>query len=866
MLDPVATIREIKKLDLSKLTQEQKDKAIAKLIAIRDLDPFWSFVPNDGVLTEQRRAILRRYLKEDDIPQRVDSQLDVILCTSNIVGDSGGNRADKTTTGCIKGLIKTTGEIPDSLKPYQNILQSYIDRAHRKFIKGRVTGVNSKQLHTRVMSVWKYWVPREYLKNGVWEDSYSKEFDILTLYRKGKPCATIEFMTNEQEVKSTQGGELDWALFDEEPDMDKYKETLMRFATADRLDIEIDWTPTEGLCFDEETEILTEYGWRRWDEVSLGEKIITYNMKYNHLEWDDIIGIYRNSDYKGKMYYLYNKNFDAFVTPEHRWVVNNHKTKKIEIVATEKLRTHHSIKRIAKFEDSPLNTLEMGLGFCATYPDEFVELCGWIIGDGTFPKGKRYIKIYQSQTRYPEKCRRIRYLLDTLNCDWYEKNYPYSDNKAKYRLVTHFYIKRGWADRFREVIPGKEISPKFLTQLTQVQLKLLYKGLMQSDGHYVKNKNSHRFGQKKIETMDGFQMLCVLLGRQANYTIQKDKIVASMKTENIKQSDTWIQSLKKKIIDFSGLIWCVQTKNTTLIARRNGKFYITGNTWATNLFHEGIFEGEEIKQEIALFKQTPVCNRYVNPKTLMNIMDEYAKVSSYEEMKMRLLGEAISLSGLVYGSIFDQKIHVIDPFEITYKDFVVYRGLDPHLVKPTVAVEVAMDREGFEYVIGTYSKQADTEIIKADLRQRAIDRKYRLGWTRCDKSADSEIKILGGRNIFLELARGKDAIPALFVSEKFTGSINAGVDEIKKRLKVDPVINSPNLFIFNTPENKELIKSFRTLERDTYANEDKKGMKDRINEGKHDAHAALRYAHQYPMRWMPVSEERPEPVREESFV
>ena len=536
MLDPVATIREIKKLDLTKLTQEQKDKAIAKLIAIRDLDPFWSFVPNDGVLTEARKAILRRYLKEDDIPQRVDSQLDVILCTSNIVGDSGGNRADKTTTGCIKGLIKTTGEIPNSLKPYQGILQSYIDRAHRKFIKGRVTGVNSKQLHTRVMSVWKYWVPREYLKNGVWEDSYSKEFDILTLYRKGKPCATIEFMTNEQEVKSTQGGELDWALFDEEPDMDKYKETLMRFATADRLDIEIDWTPTEGL------------------------------------------------------------------------------------------------------------------------------------------------------------------------------------------------------------------------------------------------------------------------------------------------------------------------------------------TWATNLFHEGIFEGEEIKQEIALFKQTPVCNRYVNPKTLMNIMDEYAKVSSYEEMKMRLLGEAISLSGLVYGSLFDHNIHVIDPFEITYKDFVIYRGLDPHLVKPTVCVEVAMDREGFEYVIGTYSKQADTEVIKADLRQRAIDRKYRLGWTRCDKSADSEIKILGGRNIFLELARGKDAIPALFVSEKFTGSINAGVDEIKKRLKVDPVINSPNLFIFNTPENKELVKSFRTLERDTYANEEKKGMKDRINEGKHDAHAALRYAHQYPMRWMPVSEERPEPVREESYV
>jgi phage terminase large subunit-like protein len=535
-------IKELNQADLSKIikTPEEKEAWLNKLYAYRDLDPFWTFVPNDGVLTEERRNVLRRYLKEEDIPQRVASQLDVILCNTNIIGDSGGNRSAKTTTGCIRGLIKATGEIPSSLKPYKDQLQQYIDRAQRKFIRGRVTGVNSKQLHTRVIPIWQYWIPRKYLKKGIWEESYSKEFDILTLYRNGKACANIEFMTNEQEVKSTQGGELDWAIFDEEPDADKYKETLMRFATADRLDIEIDWTPTEGL------------------------------------------------------------------------------------------------------------------------------------------------------------------------------------------------------------------------------------------------------------------------------------------------------------------------------------------SWATELFHSGIFDGEEVKDSIALFKLTPVCNRFVKLDTLINLMDQFAKVSSYDEMKMRLLGEAISLSGLVYGSLFDQKIHVIEPFEITYKDFVVYRGLDPHLVKPTVCVEVAVDREGFEYVIGTYSKQADTEIIKADLRQRAKDRKYRLGWTRCDKSADSEIKILGGRNIFLELGRGKDAIPALFVSEKFTGSINAGVDEIKKKLKVDPSINppegSPNLFIFNTPENKELIKSFRTLERDAYANEDKKGMKDRIAEGKHDAHAALRYAHQYPMRWMPANEERPEFMKEESYV
>jgi len=81
---------------------------------------------------------------------------------------------------------------------------------------------------------------KEFLKKGDFDESYSKEFDILTFYRKGKPCASVEFLTNEQKTRASQGGSLDWAKFDEEPDRDKYKETLMRFGTSERLDLEID--------------------------------------------------------------------------------------------------------------------------------------------------------------------------------------------------------------------------------------------------------------------------------------------------------------------------------------------------------------------------------------------------------------------------------------------------------------------------------------------------------------------------------------------------------------------------------------------------------------------------------------------------
>ena len=58
--------------------------------------------------------------------------------------------------------------------------------------------------------------------------------------------------------------------------------------------------------------------------------------------------------------------------------------------------------------------------------------------------------------------------------------------------------------------------------------------------------------------------------------------------------------------------------------------------------------------------------------------------------------------------------------------------------------------------------------------------------------------------------------------------------------------------------------AFKTLERDTYANEDDKGKKDTIKEGKHDTHAALRYIFQSRVPWLPPVEATPEyaPVNE----
>lgn len=277
-------------------------------------------------------------------------------------------------------------------------------------------------------------------------------------------------------------------------------------------------------------------------------------------------------------------------------------------------------------------------------------------------------------------------------------------------------------------------------------------------------------------------------------------------------------------------------------------------------------ERDESGHRIDWFKLPSVSNPRANRTVVRQILKEL----DYDEIKMRLLGEFVSLSGLVYGSRPNPQIHLVEPFEVrcncgleTHKascpasQYLVIRGIDPHLVKPTAAVWVAVDREGFCTVVDAYQEQSDTAEVKYDLKKRSEG--MRLGWSVIDKSADSSIMAFGGRNIFKELTRGANAITGVRRSEKFDGSIKAGVDTIRQYLKPDPVTGVPKLRFMRTPAVMKLFQSIRTLERDTYANEEIKGEKDRIREGKHDLHAALRYVFQFPVRWYPQADAAPEP-------
>ena len=121
-----------------------------------------------------------------------------------------------------------------------------------------------------------------------------------------------------------------------------------------------------------------------------------------------------------------------------------------------------------------------------------------------------------------------------------------------------------------------------------------------------------------------------------------------------------------------------------------------------------------------------------------------------------------------------------------------------------------------------------------------------MAWASFDYAANTNVEIYG-TNIFQDFQKRLKGIWCR-LAPKGVGSIGYGVNEIGELLKVDKITKKPNFFI--TEPCTLTINDFRTLDRDTYANEETKGTKDRIREAKKHRHACVRYIMQLFPRWV----------------
>ncbi len=324
-------------------------------------------------------------------------------------------------------------------------------------------------------------------------------------------------------------------------------------------------------CMSDDTEILTPNGWKGHSELKEGDVIKTFNIHKNCIEEKPIKKLFARK-YSGIMYNLKNRIQDQLISPGHRVVRKKfggggYLLESIEDVA--RMKSPFIVPVCAKNNEKDISL-----------SDEQIKLMAWIISEGTIEKQGKHrccyrVSIYQSEIKNNKNYLEIKKLLNHFGLKFSEY-----EQKGLGQPVKRMRLDAGSSKKIHEWFSKESISfvPEILMNMSEKQSRIFLETYLKADG----------FEDTKIAVSNPLVLDCleqIAVNAGYGFTVLSRKPTIGKKIiyvlRLIKHQETYIQNVKK--INYEGIIWCPNTDNETVIARRNGKVFITGNTPFTNV-------------------------------------------------------------------------------------------------------------------------------------------------------------------------------------------------------------------------------------------------------------------------------------------
>jgi hypothetical protein len=363
-----------------------------------------------------------------------------------------------------------------------------------------------------------------------------------------------------------------------------------------------------GYCVDTETEALTQRGWLNYQQLTIDDIILSYDIEEKRLKWSKIKSIFKDH-YTGNMFHMTVTGMDSLVTPGHKFVTQDG-LKKVEYL----LEKDKIILMGDAVEDGDKK-----------YQDEFVELVGWVVAEGNFYTRKESpsysrVTLYQNEV---DKANRIRNCLNELGIKFSE--YTRVRDTGNYPQVV-FLLPKQTSQTISSITNKKTLKMDFILSLTQSQRDLLIKTMVSGDGwtrtqHGV---NNFSYCQKDKDHMDMFLALCTISGYRVSckkrnvvttvnhveshiyeaniFSRQKHSNVENINFHGAKRNGKENRTVGKgkfyhpnePTIPYNDIVWCPQTEYGTFVARRNGYIYVTSNTYVDEMKSQALVQLSQV--------------------------------------------------------------------------------------------------------------------------------------------------------------------------------------------------------------------------------------------------------------------------------
>lgn len=353
-----------------------------------------------------------------------------------------------------------------------------------------------------------------------------------------------------------------------------------------------------GHCVDNETELLTTEGWKKYGEFKLGDTVYSYNSESDLCE-KTIIDEIISTNYTGKVFKHTGKSINFRVTEGHTlvyWYNGKYYEKRIENI-------HKSI---------PIRLITsangQNKGTNLTLDELKLFIC--IASDGSLKEETNLCRI---RVKKKHKIAYIESLLNKLNIEF--NVYSYEDNSMSF----NFYIPTrllNWN--------FKGLDKKLLLA-NREECEGIIEAYSHADGH--KQKNGVIIYSQKENEIDLLQQVFVTNGFMAtkysrNHGFGNNLQYQLSVTRNNRQSMRCGEMEVSEVIDEH--FWCIKTKNRSFFIRRNGKVSITGNCHGNytpdvgKILDVGLDSSYNIFGEYKLLTEQDIVN-YMKTRSIHNI-------------------------------------------------------------------------------------------------------------------------------------------------------------------------------------------------------------------------------------------------------
>ena len=367
----------------------------------------------------------------------------------------------------------------------------------------------------------------------------------------------------------------------------------MDMKVFDTKDYEVGVTapPFHPNCFDKETEILTNNGWKYFKDLKENDEVYTLNKETLIPEWQKPIN-YISYYTEDKLLHFKNARMDLMVTKNHNILVQNMdnsvKDKSFKLRQAEKVgrksknRMYSGVNWIGEHKEYEY------LANKKTDIETYLKFMAYWLADGscTPDKGSYNIKIAQT------------------NNDWMYnelKKLPFKIYKCKDSLMIHNKELGEYLKQFGKCT--NKFIPENIKLLSPNLLDIFLLAYAKTDGHITKGKrwkdyqfkDSISFFTTSNQMSADLGELIMKAGGTPSYYLNncKGKQVQFKNGIYAINNDCWIINYNKQVynwtcymdiqeVEYNDYVYCVEVeKHNTLLVRRNGKVCWSGNCRST---------------------------------------------------------------------------------------------------------------------------------------------------------------------------------------------------------------------------------------------------------------------------------------------